>query len=76
MLKENIDKIHTTQMGIERIQRNLSLNGIDVVSWCQNKILEASDITRNGKNFYVKVAGVIITVNAHSYTIITAHRQK
>ena len=74
-LLENIGRLHTTTMGVERIRRNLNLDDVDVVQWCRKKI-EASDadITRNGKNWYVKKDGCVITVNAHSYTIITAHR--
>ena len=30
-LIDHIDKIHTTQMGIDRIRRNLKLNTTDVV---------------------------------------------
>jgi hypothetical protein len=76
MLLGNLDRLHTTGMGIERIQRNLGLPGVDVVVWCKGMIADPlSQITRQGKNWYVTVDGVIITVNAHSYTIITAHIQ-
>ena len=74
-LLNHIDKLHTTELGIERIKRNLSLDSDNVVEWCKDKI--ASDnaiITRKGKNWYVNTDGCVITVNAHSYTIITAHR--
>ena len=57
-LLENTDKIHTTQMGVGRIKRNLKLDTDDVVGYCISKI---------------KDDGCIITVNASSYTIITAH---
>ena len=30
-------------------------------------------ISRKGKNYYIEADGCIITVNASSYTIITAH---
>ncbi len=30
-LIENIDKVHTTEMGVDRIRRNLGLGDIDVV---------------------------------------------
>ncbi len=77
VLLENLDKIHTTPMGIERIRRNLAL-GIevsDVVAWCRERIYdERCEITRNGKNWYCRIDGCIITVNAYSYTIITAHK--
>ncbi len=33
-------------------------------------------ITRNGKNWYINIDACIITVNAYSYTIITAHKEK
>lgn len=74
-LIKNIDKLHTTEMGVERIKRNLSIETDDVVSWCKEKILN-KDITveRLGKNWYATVDNCKITVNAHSYTIITAHK--
>ena len=49
ILFDNIDRIHTTDMGVDRIKRN---------------------------NWYICVEGCIITVNASSYTIITAHKEK
>ncbi len=76
-LIENIEKLHTTPMGVDRIRRNLSLGDDvkDVVAWCQQKILaDKAAISRQGKNWYVKIDGCIITVNAYSYTIITAHK--
>ena len=33
-------------------------------------------IGRQGKNWYAQIDGCIITVNASSYTIITAHKEK
>lgn len=76
-LLENLDKLHTTELGIERIKRNLSLETDDVVEWCRGKIRSANaDITRNGKNWYIRINGCILTVNAYSYTIITAHKEK
>ena len=77
-LLENIDKLHTTPMGVDRIRRNLSLgNDIkDVVLWSRQKILNThADISRQGKNWYIKIDGCIFTVNAFSYTIITAHKE-
>lgn len=72
-----LDKVHTTELGVERIKRNLSLDTDDVVEWCKNKIKASNAvITRSGKNWYVNVDHCIITVNAYSYTIITAHKEK
>ena len=70
----NLDKIHTTELGALRIKRNLKLEIEDVVNWCVQKIEQAESIIRKGKNWYVRTGGVTITVNAHSCTIITAHR--
>lgn len=73
----NLDKLHTTELGVERIKRNLSLDTDDVVDWCKNKInSDNAVITRNGKNWYVNVDNYILTVNVYSYTIITAHKEK
>ncbi|MDE6209560.1 MAG: DUF3781 domain-containing protein [Lachnospiraceae bacterium] len=77
ILLDNLDKIHTTEMGIDRIKRNLNLNVDDVVIWCVDKIKDSNcQITRKGKNWYAQTDNCIITVNAYSYTIITAHKIK
>lgn len=76
ILIANLDKVHTTEMGVDRIRRNLGLGAIDVVEWCKGKILEpGAVIQRQGKNWYVHVDECVITVNASSYTIITCHRE-
>lgn len=73
----NIDHLHTTELGVLRIKKNLSLPVDDVVAWCkQHILLEQAIITRKGKNWYIDVDECIITVNAYSYTIITAHKKK
>ncbi len=76
-LIENIDKLHTTEMGIIRIKKNLQIETDDVVRWCKARILDKNtSIERVEKNWYAAVDDCIITVNAHSYTIITAHKIK
>ena len=76
-LIENIDKLHTTEMGIERIKRNLQIETDDVVQWCRVHILDKdTSIERIGKNWYETINNCKITINAHSYTIITAHKIK
>ena len=37
-LINNIDKVHTTPLGIERIKKNININN-DVVEYIKNKIL-------------------------------------
>ena len=72
----NIDKIHTTPMGVERIKNNINLKTNDVVDFCKNKILDKkSNIYKQGKNWYCEIDNIIITVNSNSYTIITAHKK-
>ena len=73
-LVNNILKLHTTSGGVMRIQKNLALLDLDVVNYCRKIILNLkSEVYKKGKNFYVKLNNVIITINSYSYTIITAH---
>lgn len=73
-LFQHIDDIHTTPMGIDRISRNLNLHDQDVVLWCKNAVKNATLIKRLNKNYYVYFSGAVITINASSFTIITAHK--
>lgn len=74
ILLSNIDKIHITEMGIDRIKKNLKLDTNDVVEFCKNKILDKNcDIYKQGKNWYSEIDNIKITINSYSYTIITAH---
>jgi hypothetical protein len=74
-LKDNINRIHTTELGILRIKNNLNLETNDVINWCKKEIMKSNEYYRNGKNWYVSGKGFIITINAYSYTIITAHKK-
>lgn len=75
-LLSHLERLHTTPGGAARVKRNLALDTDDVVEWCREKIVSpGAAIVRAGKNWYVRIDGCTITVNAHSYTIITAHRQ-
>ncbi len=77
ILLSNIDKIHTTEMGEERIRKNLKIETEDVVEYCKNKIVEEKcNIYKQGKNWYCIINNIKITVNSYTYTIITAHQIK
>lgn len=77
ILLDNIDKIHTTKMGADRIKRNLKIDSDDVVEYCKNKMLDKKcNIYKQGKNLYCEVENIKITINSYSYTIITAHIAK
>lgn len=74
ILKNNIDKVHTTEMGIDRIKKNIKLEVDDVVEYCKEKILDKNcNIYKKGKNWYCEIDNIRITINSYSYTIITAH---
>jgi len=73
----NLDKLHTTKMGILRIKKNLKLDINDVVEYCKNKIMDTKCIIyKRGKNWYCEIDKIKITINSFSYTIITAHLVK
>ncbi len=73
-LLSNIDKLHTTELGVLRIKKNLKLDTDDVVGYLKNKILDKNCyIYKQGKNWYCEIDNIKITINSYSYTIITAH---
>lgn len=74
-LISNIDKIHTTDMGIERIKKNLNID-TDVVEYCKKIVLDKNtNIYKKGKNYYCEKDNIIITINSYSYGVITAHKK-
>lgn len=74
LLLNHLDKLHTTEMGIDRIKKNLKIDVADIVEYCKSKVLDKScNIYRRGKNWYCEVDHIKITINSYSYTIITAH---
>ena len=71
----NIEKLHTTEMSLARIKKNLKLDTEDIVCWCKENIKNPKcSVTKKGKNWYANINNCQITVNSHSYTIITAHK--
>lgn len=76
-LLANLGRLHTTALSQKRIKDNLDLEEKDITEWCRKKISSKNaKIERKGKNWYIRIDGYVITVNASSYTIITAHREK
>ena len=72
----DILSLRTTPLGVERIRRNLNIQNkdVDIVGLIRDMILDDNAIAeRRGKNWYIISGGCIITVNASSLTIITAH---
>jgi len=61
----NIDKVHTTKMGIDRIRKNLKIDTNDVVKYCKEKILDKEcNIYKQGKNWYCEVDNIKITTKS------------
>ncbi|MDR3208949.1 MAG: DUF3781 domain-containing protein [Rickettsiales bacterium] len=59
------------------MRRNLGLETSDVVAWCKTAVSKASkeSIVRIGKNWYIYGNDYVLTINARSHTIITAHKR-
>ena len=75
-LLAHIESIHTTKLGYNRIKNNLELYTDDIVAWCINAITNSNcKLLRKGKNWYAYIDDIMITINAYSFTIITAHRK-
>lgn len=75
-LISNIDKLHTTTLGIDRIKKNLEIDDNNIIEHLKKIILDkTSTISKKGKNYYVENKNIIITINSYSYTIITAHKK-
>ena len=56
ILLDNIESVHTTEMGVERIRKNLNLETNEVVKYCKAKILnQECNINREGKNWYCEI---------------------
>ena len=74
-LINNLDKLHTTELGAQRIRKNMQTDSTDIVSLCKSYIaMPNAKFQLVGKNWYVEANNFIFTVNAHSYTIITVKR--
>lgn len=77
ILIKNIENIHTTPLGIERIRNNLNLDTYNVIEYCVDAINDDNSVvTKKGKNYYVRLRNTEITINSSSFTIITAHIKK
>ena len=56
VLLSNIDKVHTTEMGIDRIKKNLKLDTDDVVEYCKNKVLDKNlSVSCSDKLFFTLI---------------------
>ena len=73
----NMDKIHTSYPGMDRISKNLNINRSDVIKYCKDIILnKESTVYKKGKNYYAELSDIKLTINSYTFTIITAHKLK
>ena len=77
-MKNSVQSLHTTGLGALRIKRNLNLKSDDVVAWPRAAVVATSpdSVIWRGKNYYIYGPDFVLTINAHSNTIITAHKLK
>ena len=75
ILINNLEKLHITKLGRERVIDNLCLEyQSDVTSYVKNIILnEDIEVSKKGSNLIVKTYNYEITINSRTFTIITAH---
>ena len=84
MKDEILNSLKTTKLGFDRIRKNLNLADFSdeqILDFCR-KIIEKSgekNIEKRGKNYYIyfdlsKSSRNFLTINSHSFTIITAHK--
>ena len=76
---EIAEKFRNTTLGFSRIKRNLDIlhfSDAETESYLKKILLSKplEDIEAKGKNYYFKYfeSNAILTVNSHSFTIITA----
>ena len=73
ILLNSIDKLHTTEMGINRIKRNLKTDAADIVEYCRNKILDQNcHINRQGKTGIVKLT-MLKSPSTHTALRLSRH---
>lgn len=74
ILLSNIDKIHTTLLGSERIKKNINIKDNEI-EYIKKIILDKeSNIYKKGKNYYCEINNIKVTINSYNYCVITAHK--
>jgi hypothetical protein len=74
IMLNNIDELHTTNLGYSRIKENLGVTERNVVNYCKRILLDDNSVVyKKGKNYYVLLDNIKITIHSTSYTLITAH---
>ena len=59
ILINNINKIHTTHLGLDRIKKNLKLDNYDIIEYIKNIIKNKDTIIyKKGKNYYCETDNI------------------
>ncbi len=67
--------LHTMPLCEVRIKKNLGLECVNVIEFCKSLIQnEKCNVYKQGKNYYFELDNIKLTVNAKSFTVITAHK--
>lgn len=75
ILLANIEKIHTTELGEERLIKNLKLTNKNPIRYVKELLRNSrSHVYKKGKNFYCEYNHTRLTINADTFTVITAHK--
>ena len=56
----NLDRLHTTQLGVIRVIRNLGLDTSNIVEWCREKIETVDHIARQNRNIHVEAVKMTV----------------
>ncbi len=70
-----VHRLKTTELGKERIAKNLQIAIDEALPYCLQKIKEENFIGYiQGKNYYICFDDCVLTIHSSSFTIITAHK--
>ena len=67
-MKIDVNKLHTTALGKERIKRNIGLDIDKIIAWCKQEDL--ANVEQKGKNWYVCADDFVLTINAKSHRLL------
>ncbi|MCH5180697.1 MAG: DUF3781 domain-containing protein [Erysipelotrichales bacterium] len=77
ILINNLDKIHTTELGYQRIAKTMKLENEECIKKIKELINDCNaKVTKEGKNYYLLHNNLKVTINSYNYCVITAHNIK
>lgn len=72
ILLNNLNKIHTTELGYTRIFKATMLQEYESMPYIKEVIKDSkSTIYKKGKNYYIEFENIKIVINASTYCVIT-----